>query len=68
MAELACNLIPAALHNRPVFLSVDDTTVLKFSKKFDVFSVLYDHACHTGKPYVNGHCFVSLMLSVPGLS
>lgn len=29
-AGLACSLIPAALQNEPVFLSVDDTTVPKF--------------------------------------
>ena len=37
-AELACSLIPAALQNEPVFLSVDDTTVPKFGKKFDAVS------------------------------
>ena len=63
-AELACSLIPAALQNEPVFLSVDDTTV----PKFDGVSTLHDHACHTGKSYVNDHCFVSLTLSVPVLS
>ena len=67
-AQLACRLIPAALQNEPVFLSIDDTTVPKFGKKSDAVSVLHDHACHTGKPYVNGHCFVSLALSVPVLS
>ena len=67
-SELACILIPAALQNEPVFLSVDDTTVPKFGKKFDAVSLLHDHACHTGKPYVNGHCFVSLTLSVPVLN
>ena len=67
-AALACSLIPAALQNEPVFLSIDDTTVPKFGKKFDAVSLLHDHACHTGKPYVNGHCFVSLTLSVPILS
>ena len=59
-AQLACSLIPAALQNEPVFLSVDDTTVPKFGKKFDAVSVLHDHACHTGKPYVNGHCFAAI--------
>ena len=67
-AKLAYSLIPTALQNEPVFLSVDDATVPKFGKKFDAVSVLHDHACHTGKPYVNGHCFVSLPLSVPVLS
>ena len=51
-AQLACSLIPAALQNEPVFLSVDDTTVPKFGKKFDAVFLLHDHACHTGKPYV----------------
>ena len=67
-AELACSLIPAALQNESVFLSVDDTTVPKFGKKFDTVTLLHDHACHTGNPYVNGHSFVSLTLSVPVLS
>ena len=67
-AELACSLIPAALRNEPVFLIIDDTTVPKSGKKFDAVSLLHDHACHTGRPYVNGHCFVSLTLSVPVLS
>ena len=71
-AELACSLISSALQNEPVFLSVDDTTLPKFGKKFDAVSVMHDNACHTGnhtgKPYVNGHCFVSLTLSVPVLS
>ncbi|WP_337370427.1 hypothetical protein [Megasphaera sp.] len=31
--ELACSLIPAALQNEPVFLSVDDTTVPKFVER-----------------------------------
>lgn len=67
-AQLACSLISAALQNEPVFLSIDDTTVPKFGKKSDAVSVLHDHACHTGKPYVNGHCFVSLTMSVPVLN
>ena len=31
--ELACSLIPAALQNEPVFLSIDDTTVPKFVER-----------------------------------
>ena len=49
--------------------SVDDTTVPKSGKQFDAVSLLHDHACYTGKAfYVNGHCFVSLTLSVPVLN
>ena len=40
----------------------------KFGKKLDAISLLHDHVCHTGRPYVNGHCFVNLTLSVPALS
>ena len=49
----------------PLFLSVDDTIVAKAGQCFDFVSKLFDHAMHTGSAYVNGHCFVSLMLSVP---
>ena len=63
--RLALGLIPDALRNEPVFLSTDDTIVVKFGKHFEQVSILHDHALHTGKPYVNGHAFVSLMLCVP---
>lgn len=28
-------------------------------------SKLFDHAAHNGSNYLNGHCFVSVMLCVP---
>ena len=64
-AKLALELIPDTLRNEPVFLSTDDTIVVKFGKHFEQVSILHDHALHTGKLYVNGHAFVSLMLCVP---
>ena len=64
-ARLALDLIPDTLRNEPVFLSTDDTIVVKFGKHFEQVSILHDHALHTGKPYVNGHAFVSLILCVP---
>ena len=48
-----------------LILSVDDTLTEKFGKKFEYWGKLYDHAAHNGSEYLNGHCFVSLMLSVP---
>ena len=66
-ARLALELIPDTLRNEPVFLSTDDTIVVKFGKHFEQVSILHDHALHTGKLYVNGHNFVSLMLCVPVL-
>lgn len=39
--------------------------VSKFGKKFEDVSKLFDHVAHNGSNYLNGHCFVSLMLCVP---
>ena len=61
----ALSAIPSDLADAPLFLSVDDTIVAKAGQCFDFVSKLFDHAMHTGSAYVNGHCFVSLMLSVP---
>ena len=47
-----------------VFLCVDDTMVSKFGTKFENVSKLFDHAAHNGSNYLNGHCFVSVMLCV----
>lgn len=64
-ASMALKLIPDTLKSDPVFLCVDDTMVPKSGKKFEQVSKLFDHAAHNGSNYLNGHCFVSLMLCVP---
>lgn len=64
-ARMALNLIPHNLGTQPVFLCIDDTMVSKFGKKFENVSTLFDHAAHGGSNYLNGHCFVSLLLCVP---
>ena len=63
----ALQIISPALRNEPIFLSIDDTTIEKFGKHFDAVSTLHDHAHHGGKKFVNGHCFVSITMSVPVL-
>lgn len=63
--RIALKLIPEYLYAHPVFLCIDDTMVAKFGKKFDNVAVLFDHAKHNGANYLNGHCFVSLMLCIP---
>ena len=50
---------------QPLVLSIDDTLVEKYGEKFEYYGKLFDHAAHHGNNYLNGHCFVSLMLSVP---
>ena len=47
------------------FEYINDIIVPKFGKKFDDISNLFDHAAHNGSGYLNGHCFVSVMLCVP---
>ena len=64
-AKMALHLIPEQLKSQPVFLCIDDTIVSKFGTKFENVSKLFDHATHNGCNYLNGHCFVSLMLCVP---
>ena len=63
--RMALSAIPSDLAEAPLFLSVDDTIIAKVGQHFDFASKLFDHAMHTDRAYVNGHCFVSLMLSVP---
>ena len=64
-ASMALRLIPDSLKPQPVFLCIDDTMVSKFGKKFDHVSKLFDHAAHNGSNYLDGHCFISIMLCVP---
>jgi len=56
----ALAIVPEALRQEPILLSVDDTTIAKWGKHFDGVGILYDHAKHDGKSYFNGHAFVSL--------
>ena len=64
-ASMALKLIPDSLKPQPIFLCIDDTMVKKFGKKFEDVSKLFDHAAHNGSNYLNGHCFVSIMLCIP---
>lgn len=65
LVQAALSIVPEQLRRQAIVLSIDDTMAEKFGKKFEHCSKLYDHAAHNGSNYLNGHCFVSLMLSVP---
>ena len=56
--------MPSELRKQAVVPSIDDTMAEKSGKKFEYCSKLFDHAAHNGSNYLNGHCFVSLLLSV----
>lgn len=60
--EKALNLISDTC--APIFLALDDTLIAKVGKHFEKVKLLFNHADHSGKPYVNGHCFVSLTLCI----
>lgn len=64
-ARLALGCIPSSLKDSAVFLSIDDTMVEKYGTKFQARSKLFDHAAHNGSNYLDGHCFVSIMIHVP---
>ncbi|MFR2755426.1 MAG: hypothetical protein ACLTC0_07530 [Eisenbergiella massiliensis] len=63
--KMALNLIPDTLKSQSVFLCVNDTMISKFGEKFENVSKLFDHAAHNDSNYLNGYCFVSVMLCVP---
>ena len=62
LALQALAIVPEALRQEPILLSVDDTSIAKWGKHFDGVGILYDHAKHDGKSYFNGHAFVSQLL------
>ena len=64
-ARLTLGCVPPSLKESAVFLSIDDTMVEKYGTKFQARSRLFDHAAHNGSSYLDGHCFVSIMLHVP---
>ena len=41
------------------------TMVAKAGTRFENVSKLFDHAAHNSSNYLNGHCFVSIMLCIP---
>ena len=61
----AVNMIPAALSNYPLMFAVDDTVVEKEGDTFEEKRRLFDHTAKNGSNYLNGHCYVSLIMMVP---
>lgn len=63
--RIALSIIPNEIKDAPIFLTIDDTLQAKFGKKFDCYGKLFDHTSRTGNAYLNGHCFVSLVVNIP---
>jgi hypothetical protein len=49
----------------PVLLVIDDTLQEKFGIHFECIGKLFDYAKHNGSNYMNGHCFIGLVLKIP---
>lgn len=63
--KIVLSLIPKNLIEAEIFLTIDDTLQAKFGKRFDCYYKLFDHTKKTGSSYLNGHCFVSLVINIP---
>ncbi len=64
LLRAALQLLPQN-HSQPLVLSIDDTMVEKSGRHFEHRATMFDHARHNGSGYLDGHCFVCLLVSVP---
>ncbi|SHK68063.1 IS701 family transposase [Tepidibacter formicigenes] len=65
-ARIGVSLIPLITkENTSIYLSIDDTLQPKFGDKFEHRYKLFDHAKHNGNSFMNGHCIVSMTMSIP---
>lgn len=62
---IVVSLIPKTLKDTTVFITIDDTLQAKFGNKFDCYLKHFDHTNKSGKSYLNGHCFVLLVINIP---
>ena len=49
----------------PILYIFDDTLVEKKGEHFELRATLFDHNSKNGSSYLNGHCFVSLVIAIP---
>jgi hypothetical protein len=63
--SIVLTLISSSQNEVTIFLSIDDTLQAKYGDKFDCYYKLFDHTSRTGSSYLNGHCFVSLVINIP---
>jgi hypothetical protein len=64
--KISLSIIPEELKPfATIFLTTDDTLQAKFGQKFDCYFHLFDHTNKNGSSYLDGHCFVSLVINIP---
>lgn len=63
---MAISLIPNTLKKTTtIYLIIDDTLQAKFGEKFDCYEKLFDHTSKNRSSYLNGQCFISLVIAIP---
>lgn len=62
--NIVLKLIPEKLSSQPVFCA-SMTQWSRNLKNLRMFQNFFNHAAHNGSNYLNGHCFVGVMLCVP---
>jgi len=63
--KIALSYIPKVLKPLFIFVVIDDTLQAKFGVHFECRKELFDHTARNGSNYLNGHCFVGLILKIP---
>lgn len=56
---------PKLIKYYPILYIIDDTLVEKYGNHFELWSKLFNHNSKNGSSYLNGHCFVSIVLAIP---
>ena len=67
IVKWALSAIPKEFPNAPILITIDDTIIPKYGENFEDVAVIFDHCARNGSNYLNGHCFVGILLSVPVL-
>ena len=67
LIQLVIKIIPPSLIDMPIYLIIDDTLTEKYGQHFEDVALLFDHCARNGTNYLNGHCFVTLVIAVPVL-
>ena len=65
IVKIMLSTIPHELNDQPIIIIIDDTLVEKKGKKFDNIKTLFDHTCKNGSNYLDGHCFVTILMCIP---
>lgn len=67
LVSMSVGLIPQQLSAYPILFVFDDSLIEKEGDCFEAKARLFDHTAKNGSNYLNGHCFVTLLIMVPVL-